>query len=132
MSIKKSIAEEVAERILQRMKEVEEAIQNGDTEKSTVFRWVKPFSIGAPNLPYSFETLKAYNGINRLILPNNEFLTFRMVQELNEKSEGPQYQIRKGAKSSPLFFFKVEPIINKETGEKPNNFSKGNHHYKVD
>lgn len=117
MSIKRSIAEEVAERILQRMKEVEEAIQNGDHEKTTVFRWVKPFSIGAPNLPCSFETLKAYNGINRLILPNNEFLTFRMVQDLNQKSNSPQYQIRKGAKSSPLFFFKVEPVINKETGE---------------
>ena len=41
MSTKRSIAEEVAERILQRMKEVEEAIQNGDNEKAMVFRWVK-------------------------------------------------------------------------------------------
>ena len=58
---KKSVAEEVAERILNRMKEVEEAIQNGEKK---AFRWVKPFAIGAPNLPYSYETMKSLSLIH--------------------------------------------------------------------
>ncbi len=111
---KKSIAEEVAERILNRMKDVEEAIQNGENK---AFRWVKPFAIGAPNLPYSYETMKSHSGVNRLILEPNEYLTWRMMQDVNKRADSPEYQIRKGAKGSPLFFFKVETVIDKETGE---------------
>ena len=111
---KKSVAEEVAERILNRMKEVEEAIQNGENK---AFRWVKPFAIGAPNLPYSYETMKSHSGVNRLILEPNEYLTWRMMQDVNKRADSPGYQIRKGAKGSPLFFFKVETVIDKETGE---------------
>ena len=111
---KKSVAEEVAERILNRMKEVEEAIQNGEKK---AFRWVKPFAIGAPNLPYSYETMKSHSGVNRLILEPNEYLTWRMMQDVNKRADSPEYQIRKGAKGSPLFFFKVETVIDKETGE---------------
>ena len=111
---KKSVAEEVAERILNRMKEVEEAIQNGENK---AFRWVKPFAIGAPNLPYSYETMKSHSGVNRLILEPNEYLTWRMMQDVNKRADSPEYQIRKGAKGSPLFFFKVETVIDKETGE---------------
>ena len=111
---KKSVAEEVAERILNRMKEVEEAIQNGEKKS---FRWVKPFAIGAPNLPYSYETMKSHSGVNRLILEPNEYLTWRMMQDVNKRADSPEYQIRKGAKGSPLFFFKVETVIDKATGE---------------
>ena len=111
---KKSVAEEVAEQILNRMKEVEEAIQNGEKK---AFRWVKPFAIGAPNLPYSYETMKSHSGVNRLILEPNEYLTWRMMQDVNKRADSPEYQIRKGAKGSPLFFFKVETVIDKETGE---------------
>ena len=111
---KKSVAEEVAERILNRMKEVEDAIQNGENK---AFRWVKPFAIGAPNLPYSYETMKSHSGLNRLILEPNEYLTWRMMQDVNKRADSPEYQIRKGAKGSPLFFFKVETVIDKETGE---------------
>ena len=114
---KKSVAEDVAERILNRMKEIEDAIQNGDADKVKAFRWVKPFAIGAPNLPYSYETLKSHSGVNKLILEPNEYLTWRMMQDVNKRADSPEYQIRKGAKGSPLFFFKVETVIDKETGE---------------
>ena len=114
---KKSVAEDVAERILARMKAVEDAIQNGDTTQAKAFRWVKPFAVGAPILPCSYETQKYHSGLNKLTLENTEYLTWRMLQDVNKRANSPEYQIRKGAKGSPLFFFKVETVTDKETGE---------------
>lgn len=104
-----SIANIVTDRILARMQEAE---QNGET-----FHWVKPFAIGSPNRAYSFETLKPYNGINRLILDNTEYLTKRMINDINEKNTDTFYHIRKGSRGSMVCFYTSKPVIDKETGK---------------
>lgn len=105
----KNVAQIVTEKILNRMVEAE---KNGET-----FRWVKPFAIGAPDRAYSFETMTAYTGINRLLLDNTEYLTFRMMNELNKKKNSPHYQIRKGAKSAMVCFYTEQALTDKQTGE---------------
>ena len=103
------VAQIITERILERMADAEE---NG-----TVFRWVKPFAEGAPDRAYSYENSVPYRGINRLLLENNEYLTFNKVQELNQKKDAPQYQIRKGAKGHMVCFFSTIPVLDETTGK---------------
>lgn len=103
------VAQIITERILERMAEAEKS--------GTVFRWVKPFSEGAPDRAYSYDNSVAYRGINRLLLENNEYLTFNKVQELNQKKDAPQYQIRKGAKGHMVCFFNTTPVLDETTGE---------------
>lgn len=105
----KKIAQIVTDTILARMQEAE---QNGE-----MFRWVKPFAVGAPDRPYSYDTLAPYRGINRLLLENNEYLTFRKVQEINQKKDAPQYQIRKGARGHIVCYYNTKLVLDKETGE---------------
>lgn len=103
------VAQIITDHILERMM---------DAEKSgTVFRWVKPFAEGAPDRAYSYENSVPYHGINRLLLENNEYLTFNKVQELNQKKDAPQYQIRKGAKGHMVCFFSTTPVLDETTGE---------------
>ena len=105
----KNVAQIVTDKILNRMTQAE---QNGET-----FRWVKPFAIGSPDRAYSYETMVAYTGINRLILDKTEYLTFRMMNDINQKKGNPHYQIRKGSKSEMVCFYTEKPLIDKETGE---------------
>ncbi len=98
-----NVAQIITETILEKMKQAEES---GET-----FYWVKPFSENAPKRPYSYDTEKAYTGVNRLLLDNTEFLTFNMVQNLNKKKDSPQYQIRKGAKSHIVCYYNTVPIL---------------------
>ena len=105
----KKIAQIITEHILERMAEAE---KNG-----TVFRWVKPFSEGAPDRAYSYDTLEPYRGINRILLGNNEYLTFNKVQELNQRKDAPQYQIRKGAKAHMVCYFNTATVLDETTGE---------------
>ena len=86
------VSQIITETVLKRM---EEAEKNGE-----VFYWVKPFSEGSPNKPYSYDTGIPYRGINRILLDNDEFLTFAKVQEMNKKKDAVQYHIRKGAKAN--------------------------------
>ena len=86
------VSQIITETVLKRM---EEAEKNGE-----VFYWVKPFSEGSPNKPYSYDTEIPYRGINRILLDNDEFLTFAKVQEMNKKKDAVQYHIRKGAKAN--------------------------------
>lgn len=104
-----SIANIVTDKILARMADAE---QKGET-----FHWVKPFAIGAPNRAYSYETMKPYSGINRLILDSTEFLSKRMINDINKKSADTFYHIRKGARGSIVCFYTTKPVIDKETGK---------------
>ena len=104
-----SIANIVTDKILARMQEAE---KNGET-----FHWVKPFAIGSPDRAYSFETMKAYTGINRLILDNTEYLTKRMINDINDKNTDAFYHIRKGSRGSIVCFYTTKPVIDKETGK---------------
>ncbi len=104
-----SIANIVTDKILARMADAE---QKGET-----FHWVKPFAIGSPDRAYSFETMKAYTGINRLILDNTEYLTKRMINDINDKNTDAFYHIRKGSRGSIVCFYTTKPVIDKETGK---------------
>ena len=111
-----NVAQIVTERILKRMEEMEDQIQRGE---ATSFRWVKPFALGAPDRPYSFEKSLPYTGINRILLcnKNGEYLTKKCIDRLGEKKDSPKYQIRKGAKSEIVCYYEIKPVIDKETGE---------------
>lgn len=104
-----NVAQIITENILNKMKEAE--------EQGKTFRWVKPFALGAPDKAYSYNTMEAYRGINRILLDNNEYLTFNMVKALNEKKDAPQYQIRKGARGNIVCYYNTKTVIDEETGE---------------
>lgn len=103
-----NVAKIITDKILERMKQAEE---NGEQ-----FRWVKPFAEGAPDRAYSYDTQTPYTGINRLLLDNDEFLTFNKMQEMNQKKNAPQYQIRKGAKANIVCYYNTTPMKD-ENGE---------------
>ena len=104
-----NVAQIITENILNKMKEAE--------EQGKTFRWVKPFALGAPDKAYSYNTMEAYRGINRILLDNNEYLTFNMVKALNEKNDAPQYQIRKGARGNIVCYYNTKTVLDEETGE---------------
>ena len=104
------IAKIVTDTILARMQEAE--------QKGEMFRWVKPFAMGAPDRPYSYDTLAPYRGINRILLSENgEYLTFKKVNELNQRKDAPQYQIRKGARGHVVCYYNTKTVIDENTGE---------------
>ena len=107
--MKTSVAKIITDTILKRMDDAE---KNGE-----VFRWVKPFAEGAPDRAYSYDTQLPYRGINRVLLENNEYITFNKVQEMNQKKDVPKYQIRKGAKGNIVCYYNTKPVIDEETGE---------------
>lgn len=88
-----------------------------DAEKSgTSFRWVKPWNSGLDRA-YSYDTQVPYKGINRLLLDNDEYLTFNKMLELNHQKGTPEYQIRKGARSNIVCYYNTIPIKDEQTGE---------------
>lgn len=101
-----NVAQILTNTILEKMEQAE--------KEGTVFHWVKPFSEGAPDRPYSYDTEQPYKGINRLLLDNSEYLTFNMVQKLNQKKDSPQYQIRKGAKSKIVCYYNTVPVLDED------------------
>lgn len=98
-----NVAKIITDTILERMEQAE--------KDGTVFHWVKPFSEGSPDRPYSYDTQRPYSGINRLLLNNGEYLTYNKVQRLNEIKDGTQYQIRKGAKSNIVCYYNTVPVL---------------------
>lgn len=102
------VSQIITETVLKRMEEAE--------KNSEVFYWVKPFSEGSPSKPCSYDTGIPYRGINRILLDNDEFLTFAKVQEMNKKKDAVQYRIRKGAKASMVCYYNTIPVIDEETG----------------
>ena len=103
-----TVAKIITDTILERM---EKAEQNGE-----VFRWVKPWNSGLDRA-YSYDTQIPYRGVNRLLLDNNEYLTFNKMQEINKQKGTPDYQIRKGAKSNIVCYYNTTPVKDEETGE---------------
>ena len=103
-----TVAKIITDTILERM---EKAEQNGE-----VFRWIKPWNSGLDRA-YSYDTQIPYRGVNRLLLDNNEYLTFNKMQEINKQKGTPDYQIRKGAKSNIVCYYNTTPVKDEETGE---------------
>ena len=103
-----NVAKIITDAILKKMEEAE--------KNNTVFRWVMPWNSGLDRA-YSYDTLIPYRGVNRLLLDNNEYLTFNKVQEINQQQGMPEYQIRKGARSNIVCYYNTTTVKDEETGE---------------
>ena len=76
-----SVAKIITDTILAKMQEAEKS--------GTSFRWVKPWNSGLDRA-YSYDTQIPYSGVNRLLLDNDEYLTFNKMQEINQQKGSPQ------------------------------------------
>ena len=103
-----SVAKIITDTILAKMQEAEKS--------GTSFRWVKPWNSGLDRA-YSYDTQIPYKGVNRLLLENDEYLTFNKMQEINQQKGTPEYQIRKGARSNIVCYYNTTPIKDEQTGE---------------
>ena len=103
-----NVAKIITDAILKKMEDAESL--------GTSFRWVKPWNSGLDRA-YSYDTQIPYKGVNRLLLENDEYLTFNKMQEINQKKGSPEYQIRKGAKSNIVCYYNTTPIKDEQTGE---------------
>lgn len=88
------VSQIITETVLKRM---EEAEKNGE-----VFYWVKPFSEGSPNKPYSYDTGIPYRGINRILLDNDEFLTFAMTMKIAQEMNTGKLSPKRARKDSGI------------------------------
>lgn len=74
-------------------------------EKGTRFHWVKPWS-GGPSCAVSYTTGKTYTGINRLILDNTEYITYKALLDYKKSQpETADIHIKKGVHKYPVFFY---------------------------
>ena len=103
-----NVAKIITDAILKKMEDAENL--------GTSFRWVKPWNSGLDRA-YSYDTQIPYKGVNRLLLENDEYLTFNKMQEINQQKVTPEYQIRKGARSNIVCYYNTTPIKDEQTGE---------------
>ena len=103
-----NVAKIITDAILKKMEDAENL--------GTSFRWVKPWNSGLDRA-YSYDTQIPYKGVNRLLLENDEYLTFNKMQEINQQKGTPEYQIRKGARSNIVCYYNITPIKDEQTGE---------------
>ena len=103
-----NVAKTITDAILKKMEDAENL--------GTSFRWVKPWNSGLDRA-YSYDTQIPYKGVNRLLLENDEYLTFNKMQEINQQKGTPEYQIRKGARSNNVCYYNITPIKDEQTGE---------------
>lgn len=101
------VAKMITEQIVKRMEE---------TEEGTMFRWVRPWNSGLER-PYSYETLKPYRGINRLLLDNDMYVTYNGMERINLRLGKPVYHIREGARSHMVCFYRQVNVKDPATGE---------------
>lgn len=68
------------------------------------FHWSEPWS-GGCRVAMSYTTQKAYRGINSIILPIGEYVTYKALCELQRKAGSKVFiGIKKGAKLYPIFY----------------------------
>lgn len=97
--------------------------------------WQNPHTFG---VSINWVTKRMYRGINRIILPNGEYMTKNQLNKYNEE-HGTSYRFIKGIKWLPVVFFKNNSVVVKpedlemslSDGESYID-SKGNKIYKVD
>lgn len=96
--------------------------------------WQNPHTFG---VSINWVTQKMYRGINRIILPNGEYMTKNQINKYNEE-HGTSYRFVKGIKWYPVVFFKNNSVrVKQEDIEKPLEDgesyidSKGNKIYKL-
>lgn len=69
------------------------------------FALVKPWDGGCPQA-CNYTTEKPYRGINRVLLPPGEYITFKQICDLQKRK--PDVHLKKGSSSYPVFFFKFQ------------------------
>ena len=76
-----------------------------------IIPWRRPWkSVTASGLPISWVTKKAYRGVNRILLPAGEYLTYKQVTEHGGK-------VLKGEKGHMVVFYKMMDIKDQDTDE---------------
>lgn len=76
-----------------------------------IIPWRRPWkSVTASGLPISWVTKKAYRGVNRILLPAGEYLTYKQVTEHGGK-------VLKGEKGHMVVFYKILDIKDQDTDE---------------
>lgn len=88
----------VYEIIVNRIKEkLESALASGEK-----FYWKKPWS-GGCNYPMNYVSMKKYRGINYLLLPEGEYITYKQV--CNMQKTNTDIKIKKGCRQETVYFF---------------------------
>lgn len=88
----------VKEQVLQMLKDSEE---RGD------FRWVQPWNNSCPFAKsYLSEPDHFYSGINLLLCPAGEYLTFKQIQDLQEQDDS--IKLRKGSHARTIYYFNFQ------------------------
>lgn len=67
------------------------------------FAWVKPWDGGCP-WACNYVSEKPYRGVNKIIIPTGEYVTFNQIRELQKKD--PDICLKEGSQSYPVFFFR--------------------------
>lgn len=78
---------------------------NKAKETGEKFYWVKPWTGGA-SFPESYTTRLPYRGINRLILPPGEYITYKALMDYKKSiPEDEAVFVKKGSRKNPVFFY---------------------------
>lgn len=77
-----------------------------DLETTGKLPWQRPYEMFES---FNWVTKQPYKGINRLILPNGEYLTKNQINEYN-KTHDEDFRFQKGIKWYPITFYKVDTI----------------------
>ncbi len=92
-----NVYEIITEKIIER---INEAKASGKP-----FHWVRPWS-GGPSFPVSYTTQLPYRGINRLLLPAGEYITFNALQDYRKtQPEDATIFVKRGAHKLPIFYY---------------------------
>lgn len=73
--------------------------------------WNRPYEVYSS---FNWYSMKMYRGINRFLLPTNEYISMKQVIDYNKKN-GTNYRLKPGSNSHMVIFFKVDE---KEVGKK--------------
>lgn len=98
ITVNNKVYQIVKEQVLQMLKE---------SEEQGTFHWVQPWSNACPFAkPYLSAPDKFYSGINLLLCPAGEYVSFRQIQEMQEKDES--IHLRKGSKAKTIYYFNFQ------------------------
>lgn len=93
-----NVYEIITEKIIER---INEAKTSGKP-----FHWVKPWSGSGAPCPISYTTQQAYRGINRLLLPAGEYITFNALQDYRKtQPEDAVIFVKRGSHKLPIFYY---------------------------
>lgn len=109
MSKNEKIYEVITQRIIS---QIEEAVKTGET-----FFWTKSWK-GMPLgnfISFLGKNFRQYRGINRLLLDNGLYITYKQLQEYAAKHPEKSFKIKKGSKKHTVYFYKITEY--KETDE---------------